>query len=154
VRGKKENILIVRIGNLAMLPGEPVPTKLGDMDAYLIEARSIGGISGSPVFVRRTMQVRQSFHKWGTNEFVDAYVMGPFLFLGLVHGHWEIDPQDINDPNIRWLGEGGRGGVNLGIAIVVPAFRIREALQHPELIRMREEIAQQKAEKESWEESE
>jgi hypothetical protein len=33
-----------------MLPGDPVATPMGPMQAYLIEARSIGGLSGSPVF--------------------------------------------------------------------------------------------------------
>jgi hypothetical protein len=50
--GQKRNIPIVRIGNLAMMKGEPVSTDYcGDTEAYLVEARSINGLSGSPVFV-------------------------------------------------------------------------------------------------------
>ncbi len=137
VKGQVRNIPIVRMGNLAMLPGEPVPTKLGKMDAYLIEARSIGGISGSPVFVRQTVFVSNTVHKWGTAEFVDVYAGGPFSVLGLIHGHWEIDPEDLNDPNIPWLGESEKGGVNLGIAIVIPAFKVLEAFMHPDLVKIR-----------------
>jgi hypothetical protein len=33
------------------MPEEPVETELGPMEAFLIEARSIGGPSGSPCFV-------------------------------------------------------------------------------------------------------
>jgi hypothetical protein len=49
--GKERNIPVVRVGNIAAMPDEPVQTKIGAMDAYLVEARSIGGLSGSPVFV-------------------------------------------------------------------------------------------------------
>lgn len=49
--GKDRNIPIVRVGNIAAMPEEKVETRFGLMDAYLIEARSLGGISGSPVFV-------------------------------------------------------------------------------------------------------
>ncbi len=48
--GNQKNIPIVRVGNLASFNEEKVKTKLGLMDAYLIEARSIGGISGAPVY--------------------------------------------------------------------------------------------------------
>jgi hypothetical protein len=49
--GAERNIPILRVGNIAAVPTEPVKTQLGATDAYLIEARSIGGLSGSPVFV-------------------------------------------------------------------------------------------------------
>ena len=41
---------ILRMGNLAAYPQERVQVEGVEMDAYLIEARSIGGLSGSPVF--------------------------------------------------------------------------------------------------------
>lgn len=50
--GTRKNIPIVRVGNLACLTEEKVETNdFGLMDAFLIEARSIGGLSGSPVFL-------------------------------------------------------------------------------------------------------
>jgi hypothetical protein len=50
--GVNRNIPIIRVGNIACMPEEPVKTKdYGLIDAYLIEARSVGGLSGSPVFV-------------------------------------------------------------------------------------------------------
>lgn len=49
--GSSRNIPIVRVGNIACLTEEKIYTKAyGEMDAYLIESRSIGGLSGSPVF--------------------------------------------------------------------------------------------------------
>ena len=80
--GSVRSLPIVRMGNIAMMPGEPVATReFGDIEAYLIEVRSIGGQSGSPVFVRKTVPMDLS---------------GIYL-LGLVHGHWDIPPQRIDD---------------------------------------------------------
>lgn len=113
--GSARNLPIVRMGNIAMMPGEPVPTKeRWDIEAYLIEARSIGGLSGSPAFVRET---------------VDSGV-GSFYFLGLMHGHWDIPPQS---KNVR-ADKDTYGRVNMGIAIVIPAKKILEVLNQPELI--------------------
>jgi hypothetical protein len=51
--GRQRNIPIVRIGNVASMPHEPVATKnRGAIEAYLVEARSVGGLSGSPVLVQ------------------------------------------------------------------------------------------------------
>ncbi|GIK82509.1 MAG: hypothetical protein BroJett024_36140 [Alphaproteobacteria bacterium] len=49
--GVQKNIPIVRIGNIAALPEEPIEFASPTRPAYLIETRSLGGISGSPVFV-------------------------------------------------------------------------------------------------------
>jgi len=48
--GKLRNLPIVRLGNIAAMPEEKIQTKYHLMDGYLIEVRSIGGLSGSPVF--------------------------------------------------------------------------------------------------------
>jgi hypothetical protein len=56
--GRKRNIPIVRTGNISMIPSEKVPgiqIRRGESvesEVYLIEARSVGGLSGSPVFIR------------------------------------------------------------------------------------------------------
>lgn len=130
--GTTRNLPIVRIGNVAMMPNERVPTRhFGLMNAYLIEARSLGGLSGSPVFI----------HSFATENV--------YLF-GLMHGHWELTPTD-QAANAAFEGgedfgdEGGR--VNMGIAIVVPAIDILATVNQPELAQMRkkhDEEAQQK----------
>jgi hypothetical protein len=54
--GKGRHFPIARIGNLAMLPTERIPVGgFAPMEAYLAEGRSIGGLSGSPVYVRKTV---------------------------------------------------------------------------------------------------
>ena len=50
--GKQRNTPSVRFGNIAMMPDEPIKHPRGHMqESFLIESRSIGGYSGSPVFV-------------------------------------------------------------------------------------------------------
>jgi hypothetical protein len=49
--GLLKNIPVVRVGHIAMMPGEPVMTSHGYVKAYLIEVKSIAGLSGSPVFL-------------------------------------------------------------------------------------------------------
>ena len=53
--GTQRNEPIVRIGNLSAMPREPVKTRYaGYIEGYLVEARSISGLSGSPVFLNLT----------------------------------------------------------------------------------------------------
>jgi hypothetical protein len=136
VTGKSRNIPIVRIGNLAMSPREAiVPTKLGDIEAYIIEARSIGGLSGSPVFIRQTIDLHGAV-KWGTNIQSPLQTYSNVIyFLGLVHGHWDIEAAKINDPTIEPQEE----GINMGLAIVVPASQILELLNGKELSTLRQQ---------------
>ena len=53
---------------------------------------------------------------------------GPILFLGLVNGHWQINPD---------FGTDKPEAVNMGISIIVPAKKILEILYHPELVELR-----------------
>ena len=120
-----ENMPIVRTGNVAMIPKTQIETGLGYVDAYLIEMRSISGLSGSPVFVRETVVIDDP----KTNKTVLGN--GRMKLLGLMHGHWDIDPSDINKANP--IPTNRTKGVNVGIGIVVPAEKIMEVLNHPEL---------------------
>ena len=122
--GVKRNIPIVRVGNLAALSEEKVFTKkYGPMEAYLIEARSIGGLSGSPVFLNL-----------GLTRYIEKEIKhaqgGPIFFLlGLIHGHYDvINSSEDNEIN---LSEDAltNDKVNSGIAIVVPMYKINEAIQ-------------------------
>ena len=117
--GASKNHPIVRMGNIAMMPDEKIPTKGGDRDAYLIEARSIGGVSGSPVFVREDIKIGKTRH-W---------------LLGLVHGHWDLPPGNKND-NLVSDSEQSEA-VNMGIAIVIPAEKILEVINQPKLAEKR-----------------
>jgi hypothetical protein len=132
--GQSRNMPIVRHGNVAMLPGEQIQTELGFADVYLVEARSIGGLSGSPVFVRETIAMNVSGE--GEEERWMAG-LGNMYFLGLMHGHWDIKESEMNSPKIT---HDQKRGVNLGIGIVVPAEKIMDTINHPELREMRDAL--------------
>lgn len=118
---------IVRIGNIAMMSNDPLPTKdFGPMEAYLVESRSIGGLSGSPVFVRHTVFNRS---KDQHGDMLTMFGVGSFHFLGLMHGHWDLPLDFVNTEKAE--------AVNLGVSIVVPAYKILEVLNQSELMDMR-----------------
>lgn len=127
--GVARNIPIMRIGTIAALPDEKVSTdKMGMMHAHLIEARSIGGLSGSPVFAE--------FYS-GFRNF-DGKVEGQGVgLIGLVHGHWDIGDgrHDVSEVD----GMLSKASVNMGMAIVVPAESILEVLNQERVMAMREE---------------
>jgi hypothetical protein len=128
---KQRNEPVVRIGNIAMLPRDPIPSALYGkqvyMDAYLIEVRSIGGLSGSPVFAEELNTKRQG---------------GRDLLLGLIHGHYDarpgtlLDDAVVDDLTADAVVEAQKA-IHFGLAVVVPAHKIREVLDHPELVEMR-----------------
>jgi hypothetical protein len=142
--GTKRNIPIVRTGNIAAVPEEPVQTKMGKMEAYLIEARSIGGLSGSPVFAlteeRSALSTNSSTmlpamvpaENGGlfpnTIVWPGSSILRSFCLLGLMHGHFDLQ-QSTEDVVVDDV-EGG--SVNMGIGVVVPATKITEVLAHAE----------------------
>ncbi len=132
--GEARIVPLMRQGNLALMPREPIQTEYGFAEVYLVEARSIPGISGSPVFVRQTLLLEVN-RPDGSK--VQMHGIGEFRVLGVMHGHWDVRESEINkfafthDP---------KRGVNMGIAIVTPAIKIQEALQHPDLVALRQQI--------------
>ena len=134
VAGSARNEAIVRYGNVAMMPQEQIQTELGYADVYLIEARSIGGLSGCPVFVRPTATLPLAESPNPYIKKILAIGIGSVL-LGVMHGHWDIKESEMNK---AYFGHDRKHGVNLGIAIVVPAQKILETINQPELIEMRE----------------
>jgi len=133
--GTKRNMPIIRHGNIAMLPEEQIQTEMGYADVYLVEARSIGGLSGSPVFTRPTVFVQVVLED-GTTKTLHG-IGDQYPLLGMMHSHWDIRESEINSPQVL---HDRKRGVNLGIGIVVPASKIRETLYHPELVASRKEM--------------
>ncbi len=114
--GRERNIPIVRVGNIAAMPREKVNTKVGDMDAYLIEARSVGGLGGSPVFVHA-----------GYIRHADVSAAPQLFLLGLMHGHFDVKSlrkgatEDALDAD----------AINMGIGIVIPVDKIMQVINQP-----------------------
>jgi hypothetical protein len=114
-----------------MLPEEQIQTNYGMADVYLIEARSIGGLSGSLVAVRPPLRYAIEMPKGSTAVF-DA--IGSMKLFGLMHGHWDVKESKMNDTKIE---HDRKHGVNMGIGIVVPAIKILETINQPGLVELR-----------------
>src|SRR5262249_31714644 len=134
MQGKSRNAPIVRTGNVALIPdsGETLSCMKGfrDAEAYLVEARSVGGLSGSPALVRETLYSEGEFGPRGAPpEKLRVALLagaGSFSLLGLVHGHLEIRPEERNEPDPKVGADEDQNTVNMGIAVVVPAKKIKE----------------------------
>lgn len=130
-RGLRRNIPIIRVGNIAALPEEKIWTEnFGLIDAYLIEVRSIGGLSGSPVFLHTGTS--RTVHVAGANPFRRGPV---FYLLGLMHGHFGASRAE-NDSTIEDVVTQEK--INYGIGIVVPVEKIFEVLMQPKMIALDE----------------
>jgi hypothetical protein len=137
--GKQRNIPILRAGNIAAMPEEKVESrKWGYMDAYLVESRSISGLSGSPVFVYVNPLQGPSIRIGGID---DQRRGAEFHLLGLMHGHWDVTDYDC-DSLVKDNYSKKDESINMGIAIVVPAEKILETLDHPDFQQQREIVRQ------------
>ncbi len=146
--GHGKNLPIVRVGNIAMFPprNERLPINRnpkraggvsGDSWVYLIEARSIGGISGAPVF-SMTPLVRQVSQVSGETK---PGLVTRFDLLGLIMGHISFPQDEIQIPvDEEFAADNGHvnNPARIGIAAVTPAQLIFETLYQPELVAMRQ----------------
>lgn len=132
--GMKRNLPIVHAGSIALVPGDekiPVrdwetPGNVLNVDGYLVEANSLSGLSGAPVFVRRSIDIdiKQPDDRRESGRLPESQV----FLLGLWQGAWDAPPDEV------MAAEFGRGvRVPVGLGIVVPAYRILEVLDLPQL---------------------
>jgi hypothetical protein len=137
--GLNQNIPIVRVGNIAAMPGEPIHLKQwGDMAAYLVEARSIGGLSGSPVFAHLgVVRYRPAPGDDPRDPGELVYSTNPhgnFYLLGIMHGHYDGQLTEVDEV----ADEVDRERVNMGIAVVVPVQRLLELVARSDLLALKE----------------
>jgi hypothetical protein len=134
--GRQRNVPIIRVGNIAAMPEEKIHTMMWgnevDIDAYLIEARSIGGLSGSPV-LSNAGQLRVIDGK------VKARIRPKLGLIGLIHGHW--NEEFVVDESFAAHGADVET-FNMGIAVVVPSSSIAEVINCAELVERRRALEQ------------
>jgi hypothetical protein len=136
--GVLRNLPSVRAGIIAQMPNpsDPIETEAGKQEAYLVEARSISGYSGSPMFVWvPPSRYYQDFRKMQGPEWNVP------VFLGIDCGHvpdytpvleWDEEEQRLKET-------GHQVEVNTGMAIVIPAYKLQELLDCDELVGQRAE---------------
>lgn len=113
--GQQKNYPVVRFGRVALVTDEKVDWGGTLMDLYLIESYSFGGNSGSPVF----------FYL-GSDREPGSIILGqPQLFLaGVMMGAF----QDVRPIQALQTNTIPVSSSNLGIAAVVPSYKLREVL--------------------------
>ena len=127
--GKQRNNPVVRFGNIAQMPIEPIKQDDGHLqDSYLVECRSVSGYSGSPVFA-----YIPPFARRPNKTSVESLAHGPW-FLGVNWGHLN-DWKPVCASSGRPIGNPPmKVGLNSGMMGVVPAWKLIDMLKHPKAI--------------------
>jgi hypothetical protein len=140
--GHKRNIPIVRAGIIASMSDEPLTDTDGnEYRGYLAEMRSLGGLSGSPVFAtlhpgrRRVMPDGQVVLDSGSRSFL----------LGIIKGHWPIS--DDETASLDYVADDPQA-IHSGIAVITPAQQLHDFLHREDLVkdRRRQEAERRKSE--------
>jgi len=120
--GKQRNTPSARFGHISMMPFEPImnPHLKKKVEAFLCEVKSIGGFSGSPVFVYIPMFSKRP----NSNTLGEA--KGPWL-LGIDWGHTLKDEPVLTPDNDKTPG-GFHVLRDSGIACVAPAWHVANLL--------------------------
>lgn len=123
--GTRRNYPVIRFGRVAMITDEKV--KFGDYEAdlYLVETGSYGGNSGAPVF----------FYL-GSDREPGALILGPPILklAGVMSGTF-VDIQPVRALETARIAVAPS---NMGIAAVVPAYKVLEILSGADLAARRE----------------
>jgi hypothetical protein len=130
--GKSRVLPIVRVGNIAAFPGDPIHLMTGEDSAYLVEVRSLGGLSGSPAFVHLLPLHAGATGNVGITP-AGIGTAGRTYLMGLVHGFF---PTTKNDPD--GIGEWAEEPLNTGISVVVPLDRVLDIIDSPAFVEQRE----------------
>lgn len=124
--GDVTNTPIVRVGNIAALPTELIQTAHCKREAFLIECRSIGGLSGSPVFTNLGL------HRMLNGVVLQVAGRMTHRLLGVIHGHYDTEYSAVDAPEADAISE---GRVNSGIAIVTPVSKLIAFLEEDHVVR-------------------
>ncbi|MBZ0138897.1 MAG: serine protease [Pseudorhodoplanes sp.] len=144
--GSKRNVPIVHSGHVALLPDpkERVPIRdrttgeIVESEVFLIEAQTLDGLSGSPVFMHEVVNLEGM--RSDTGYVPKAY--GGVRFLGLYTGSWDGEPGAIlaADRNLK-----GAKRIPVGMGTVVPALKLIELLRdHPKMQQNRKQFVEKK----------
>jgi hypothetical protein len=123
--GKQRNSPTARTGIISQMPIEPIHMREIDQECFLVEARSFGGYSGSPVFWRvLPFSGMRKIPNWRHGQ------IGPLL-LGIEVGYI-YDWSEVCDSAGRPIMHGGsvaqKVQINTGMMIVIPAWRLVKLL--------------------------
>jgi len=138
--GTGRNYPVMRNGAIALIPDERVPLKfkVGDREisteqnVLLVNATSMPGASGSPVFLDPGPRIKANQYNLGGTK---TYL------LGVMHGFYQTAPRELT--NVETTGAKQMFQENSGIAIVFPSWRIREIVESEPFQKRVKEIDEQ-----------
>jgi hypothetical protein len=151
--GRHQMLPVVRFGHISLMPYEPIPIEwhdparnknsLRDIEAYLIEAKSWHGFSGSPVFLYYPLEelVRRALNKAERDRGMrDDNTLQRFTdmrqglrqanMIGIVSAYWDYEA-DLRR----------KYSVHAGLAVVIPTDAVIELLNGEVLMSERKKIA-------------
>ena len=112
------------------------------MEAYVAE---IEGLSGSPIWVRSTPYLNAAQEVGDGKELSVPFSNDiDMFFLGLLHGRWEVPEEAMEGQSARYT-----QNMTSGMSIIVPAHKILEVINGPELAALRKNNDQTATEIES-----
>jgi hypothetical protein len=128
--GKQQNRPTARFGFIGQMPYEPIVQDDGfEQESFLVEVRSIGGYSGSPVFLYVMPVVPDTF----AARKVQTYgIYGEWL-LGVEWGmllNWEPVRNELTKPVNPSNPRGMQVPINTGMMGVVPVWKLAEMLDN------------------------
>ncbi|HEY5722241.1 MAG TPA: hypothetical protein VIT45_07950 [Allosphingosinicella sp.] len=140
MQGQKRNLPVVHTGHVALMPSKdeliPVrdwknPADIVQVEGYLVEITNLAGLSGAPVFIRPEAEIHKiPFDRDGMMR--DVVMPQATLFLlGVWQGSWTGPPDPAMAGRTKLT-------VPVGMGIVVPAERLSELLDAPEVVAARD----------------
>lgn len=142
--GRQRNTPTVRFGQIAQEPTEKIIAYGREQESYLVEIRSIGGYSGSPVFVILDRLFARPITPGAVDD--DGNKISPLRWkktswmLGV---NWCMIPswEPVCDRHGDPLPNGWQVPANTGMMGVVPAWKLLSLLTaHPPVLARQEEI--------------
>ena len=141
--GRQQNTPTVRFGQIAQMPIEKLVYAGQEQESFLVEIRSIGGYSGSPVFV----YLDRSYYRpieTGKTEDGKTFARGVFETGPWVLGvDWCMLPlwEPVCDDKGQELRNGWMVPGNTGMMGVIPAWRLRWLLtEHEPVVKRAQEL--------------
>lgn len=146
--GRSRNLPVARFGNVARLPREPITVErqqgTEQIEGYLVEARSWGGVSGSPAYwahpitqvveIERPPQGNRAERRAQQRIRPAPLAISrelPFVaLLGLVSAHFDIPRDAVHTGDV--LGK-VTTPLNSGMAVVTPAHFIRQLIDREDV---------------------
>jgi hypothetical protein len=122
---------VVRFGNLAMMPWEPIKNELSgiEQESFLVEARSLSGFSGSPVYVYNHLSIDED----GT---FTLEISDRCYLLGVDWCHLS-GTEPVRDQAGERLADGSFVRQNSGMMGVIPAWKLVELLNTEEVLKVK-----------------